>query len=909
MPELLNSLAVNWWEWMRLTVVQVTALIGVAYVLDMAVRRWAWPQLRFALWLLVFAKLVMPPTLSSPVSLTAPLLETGGASLRLEPQAPQPMPLELPAPQTEFATPTAKRPPASAVESAAVETASAPAMENGQDATLSWKVWLLTAWLTGAAGLLLAAFLRWRKLRRSIQRSIHPVSVEHRKAFEEAAALLGIKRPPRLAMTDAVAVPGVFGTLRPTVLIPFRAARSLSSMQLRHIFLHELAHIQRRDPLIQQATLLLYICYWFHPLLPLIRRRIQHLQELCCDAKAAAALGDAAPAYRSTLLAMSKRLLEGADRRPFLQPGLMESRCRLLDRLRWLEKRWWRRPKLRRATVAAASLILLATVLPMSPGQATSDEGFALVQLSTFTPAGPGDAYIDRVNLRFQRTDGGWALFEASYGSDRSEVWFRRLGSGAGPPLTHCDDWRRHPDFIREDVVLGYRVFVVSQRVSNQSHQETSFAPDLRCWPIRLVIASQEGVWSLEPIEIRRGTPADNVFQSEPDVDLILGRSLTERTALDTAAFPEVFQMARQALERAADLALLSEFENRALRRVKAMAVMSPEGESPSVRPFHYSFWPSLPGRFGLDGSIFLASMGTSEIHRVSPTTGEIEANYFLGTQAEFRGARSFTVDDEGTVHALLPDDSAGWTIRRFYAADSFEDVTLSLPGGETMNADALEVDRARFYYVLEIRPQLAVHKFSRDGFWLEAIRVDPRSLYAGSSLQPEDSDVFVGSATGSLTFGSPMAVLPDGRIYVLLRYLSRNVTGIEYKIPAVLCEIDPASKTATPLALPPPSSSSRLTAMFPGPYEIALEWTDEEEVGGRDRTSLRIPSFPSHHFHFPRRIMSFDGFTQKPLATVRGEILAVSQTQMVVRTGSPLEDGPVLYLVSASSAQLSGGV
>jgi len=66
MIELLNTVAHVWWGWMAATFWQVGLLIILIACLDRLIRRWAWPQLRYALWSLVLIKLILPPTMSLP---------------------------------------------------------------------------------------------------------------------------------------------------------------------------------------------------------------------------------------------------------------------------------------------------------------------------------------------------------------------------------------------------------------------------------------------------------------------------------------------------------------------------------------------------------------------------------------------------------------------------------------------------------------------------------------------------------------------------------------------------------------------------------------------------------------------------------------------------------------------------
>ena len=55
--EALNRIAWSWWEWMGQMMWQAGVLILLVVVVDLLIRRWAWPQVRYAVWLLVLLKL------------------------------------------------------------------------------------------------------------------------------------------------------------------------------------------------------------------------------------------------------------------------------------------------------------------------------------------------------------------------------------------------------------------------------------------------------------------------------------------------------------------------------------------------------------------------------------------------------------------------------------------------------------------------------------------------------------------------------------------------------------------------------------------------------------------------------------------------------------------------------------
>ena len=95
MIEQINHLAQLWWDWTSAMFWQVGLLIALTALLDRLIRRWAWPQLRYALWSLILVKLVLSPALSLPSGLApklrpivAHVLETAIS----EPQATEKLP-------------------------------------------------------------------------------------------------------------------------------------------------------------------------------------------------------------------------------------------------------------------------------------------------------------------------------------------------------------------------------------------------------------------------------------------------------------------------------------------------------------------------------------------------------------------------------------------------------------------------------------------------------------------------------------------------------------------------------------------------------------------------------------------------------------------------------------------------
>lgn len=126
--------------------------------------------------------------------------------------------------------------------------------------------------------------------------------------FEElllrCRAVMGLQREVEAVQMSEINTAAVYGTLRPKLLISPSFAW-LSEEEKRHVLLHELAHIKRKDTLFSLLITALNIVYWFNPLvwaaLALARRDI----EVMCDMTVLKKTEDR-KGYAKTLLELAK---------------------------------------------------------------------------------------------------------------------------------------------------------------------------------------------------------------------------------------------------------------------------------------------------------------------------------------------------------------------------------------------------------------------------------------------------------------------------------------------------------------------------------------------------------------------------------------------------------------------------
>lgn len=248
---------------------QAGLLVLVVVGVQRALRDTLPPAWRYVLWWIVLGRLLNPIAPASPWSLFNLIptpahhgTVTGGSF------SPSPgwQPI-LTAPPSD--TPTATSAPSVVVSRTPTSGVGRglPLMTFGGALALGWAV--------GATYLLGRPALRNLWFSRRTLASMRPPDPELLAMLEECRALMRLRRRVELLQGDLVPSPAVFGILRPRILLPQHLAETCSPEQLRHMFLHELAHIGRGDLLVHGLTRVLQALHWFNPIPNPHRARIR----------------------------------------------------------------------------------------------------------------------------------------------------------------------------------------------------------------------------------------------------------------------------------------------------------------------------------------------------------------------------------------------------------------------------------------------------------------------------------------------------------------------------------------------------------------------------------------------------------------------------------------------------------
>ena len=217
---------------------QSTFFAAAAGLLSLALRKQR-AQVRYALWLAASLKFLLPFAL---------LVSIGSQfHWRTEVSIPQ---LSLPIAMEQISQPFA-------------HSAQLPAVPA---ASLMPTV-VLGVWIFGFAAVVFAWLKRWRHIRAAVR----------------AASPMQLGIPISVMSSPMPLEPGVFGILKPVLLLPEGILERLSPAQLQAILAHELCHARRRDNLAAAVHMTVEAIFWFHPLVWWIGSRLLEERERACD--------------------------------------------------------------------------------------------------------------------------------------------------------------------------------------------------------------------------------------------------------------------------------------------------------------------------------------------------------------------------------------------------------------------------------------------------------------------------------------------------------------------------------------------------------------------------------------------------------------------------------------------------
>jgi beta-lactamase regulating signal transducer with metallopeptidase domain len=173
-------------------------------------------------------------------------------------------------------------------------------------------------WIAGVFTVLLIALIRTFHTTRALRMSKPIKNEQSLTLLSRCAQNAGVRRRIRLLECDSLASPALVGLFRPSIFLPTGVSQKLTEEELRHVFLHELAHLRRWDAPVAWLAEIATALHWFNPLAWIARRLQRADRELACDEFALKLLVNGEKDYGLTLLKIVALMRNDAAVKPAL---------------------------------------------------------------------------------------------------------------------------------------------------------------------------------------------------------------------------------------------------------------------------------------------------------------------------------------------------------------------------------------------------------------------------------------------------------------------------------------------------------------------------------------------------------------------------------------------------------------
>lgn len=255
-------------------------------------------------------------------------------------------------------------------------------------------------WVVGCLVISLRwAFAYWRL--RAVELRASEVSNSVYQTAQQIAQPLGVP-VGRIAETDELAAPSVFGLIKTTILLPTQWASAGEQHDLRAALTHEFLHVQNGDLRWDAWIRWVGLVFWWHPLGWAIRIKHRRACEQLCDLGCVAQLGR--EAYEANLARISLYA------NGFKQIGFAMAKSDVIQRLDYLRRGSDAKPLRTRGRLAACC-VLLSVIFSSLTTIATPSRALAQT-----------DTVKDRVGVEDERVSAKPAKNDLAAGSERHEA-------------------------------------------------------------------------------------------------------------------------------------------------------------------------------------------------------------------------------------------------------------------------------------------------------------------------------------------------------------------------------------------------------------------------------------------------------------------------------------------------------
>ena len=334
------------------------------------------PRWCHALWLVLVVRMILPWAPSSRLSLSN-LIPSWDRQIPSQ-QSVETIPVQETALTTQPAQTAESSPDFQSQDVAAVETPVDVTPSVVTEVKTQPRPWLVSfrgflpiIWLAGAVVIGIYLIVSDLALWRIVKRDRPLVNQSMLELFEECKAQMGIQSLVAVVPSEKVRSPGLFGFVRPRLLLPLEMLYTATRQEMRYVFLHELAHLKRYDIYLGWLTSLLQVLHWFNPLIWFAFYRMRADRELACDALVLTQTGqDKSQEYGGAILGLVRRF---SRLRPLpAMAGIMESKSQLKRRIAMITQ--FKNNSYRFSPLAAVLIIILVCISLPDPIRTKASE-------------------------------------------------------------------------------------------------------------------------------------------------------------------------------------------------------------------------------------------------------------------------------------------------------------------------------------------------------------------------------------------------------------------------------------------------------------------------------------------------------------------------------------------------------
>jgi beta-lactamase regulating signal transducer with metallopeptidase domain len=225
---------------------------------------------------------------------------------------------------------------------------------------------LVTLWLLGMMGMMIRFIGGVAYTQRLRHYRTTPLGTNWQLQVSDISEAMGVKQAVRLAESALVQVPMAIGFAKPVILLPVGAVTGLTQAQVEAVLAHELAHILRRDYLVNLLQSVVDVLFFYHPAVWWMSGIVRAERENCCDDIAVAVCGDTLT-YARALAEIEAMRLPAA---PPMALAFSGKRGSLMSRIKRLVGQQSLKPTFTEGF--AAALVLVTGLLVLSFGAMAS---------------------------------------------------------------------------------------------------------------------------------------------------------------------------------------------------------------------------------------------------------------------------------------------------------------------------------------------------------------------------------------------------------------------------------------------------------------------------------------------------------------------------------------------------------